>query len=45
VEGAADFRLAILARSENGGHPWPPPSGFPVRSPAGRLREIKSMRA
>lgn len=27
-QDGAIFRLAILARSENSGHPWLPPSGF-----------------
>src|SRR5688500_10431800 len=35
------FGLGILPRSENAGHPWPPPSGFPALDSDWRRTNVK----
>src|SRR5688500_7707604 len=43
VGGEAIFGLGLLPRSENGGHPWPPPlRGFRLLVAAAGLRESKA---
>jgi hypothetical protein len=43
VGGEAIFGLGILPRSENGGHPWPPPLwGFRMRLAAAGMRRSRA---
>jgi hypothetical protein len=41
LDGAGIFRLAILARSENGAHPCAPPSGS-IHNPSCSIFEAKA---